>query len=416
MIDITTLKSIRAELDDYVEEFADCIKTAPSRRHFRTVIDGQLSNLPRKNLERIALAAGTAPRTMQEFFSEHRWDESKVRTRLQHLVQRRHGDDHAIAVIDDTGLPKKGTKTPAVQRQYCGQTGKVDNCVVTVHLGFATKRFHTLLDAEPFLPEHTWHADRDRCRAAGIPDEVAHRTKWKIGLELLSRAQANGVHFRWCVADEAYGGTSEFREGLTARGLSWVLEVPSTMLGWTTPPRFVTPKRTARTGPSPTRARLSPSSKPPCRVDSLDDESGELYRVKETTTGPQVWDARVMRFTPQAGTDRAGPEGWLIVAVHAVNGQRKFFLSNAPADAAPEEMLEVAFGRWHIERCFRDAKQEVGMGHFEVRTWRSLNRHLIMSLVSLFFLAEQTARLRGEKGWQPTLERVASARGRRSAA
>ena len=187
--------------------------TAPSRRHFRTIIDGQLSNLPRKNLERIALAAGTAPRTMQEFMSEYRWDESKVRTRLQQLVQRQHGDDHAIAVIDDTGLPKKGTKTPAVQRQYCGQTGKLDNCVVTVHLGFATKRFHTLLDAEPFLPEHTWHADRDRCRAAGIPDDVEHRTKWKIGLELLSRAQANGVHFRWCVADEAYGGTSEFRDG-----------------------------------------------------------------------------------------------------------------------------------------------------------------------------------------------------------
>ena len=155
MIEIQDLKQIRIHLDRFLEEFGDCIKTAPSRCHLRTYIGGQISDLPRKSVEPIALEAGIAPRSLQEFLGIHRWDEEAVRYRVQKLVNRDHADENAIAVVDETGFAKKGDKTPGVQRQYCGATGKIDNCVVTVHLGYIAGEFHALIDSDLFLPEES---------------------------------------------------------------------------------------------------------------------------------------------------------------------------------------------------------------------------------------------------------------------
>ena len=127
------LKKIRQNLDTFVEEFDDCIKTAPSRRHLRTYVSGQVSDLERKSIEPIALAAGVAPRTLQEFMEIHRWSEKQVASRLREIIMRDHADENAIAVIDETGYPKKGDQTACVQRQYCGATGKRDNCVISVN-------------------------------------------------------------------------------------------------------------------------------------------------------------------------------------------------------------------------------------------------------------------------------------------
>ena len=148
-------------------------------------VRGQLSDLPRKSVEPIALAEGVAPRTLQEFLSLLDWDEPLMVDRTQHLVARDHASPHAVGVLDETACPKKGHKTPGVQRQYCGATGKVDNCVVSVHLGYAADDFHCLLDNELFLPRD-WSNDRERCRPAGIPDTLVYRPKWQIGLECWS--------------------------------------------------------------------------------------------------------------------------------------------------------------------------------------------------------------------------------------
>ena len=126
----------------------------------------------------MALEAGVAPRTLQEFLGLHQWDHEKMRRRVQQIVARDHADENAIALIDETSFAKKGNKTVGVQRQWCGSTGKTDNCVVSVHLGYATGNFHALLDGDLYLPE-SWHADRQRCREAGIPDEVVYRPKSK---------------------------------------------------------------------------------------------------------------------------------------------------------------------------------------------------------------------------------------------
>jgi len=133
----------------------------------------------------------------------------KLKPKLIRLVAREDAGPNAVGIIDETSDVKQGKKTPGVKRQWCGTRGKKENCIVTVHLAYATGDFHCLLDGDLFLPED-WSEDRNRCRAAGIPDDVVYRSKWQIALELYDRARGNGVVFDWLTFDEWYGGKPEF--------------------------------------------------------------------------------------------------------------------------------------------------------------------------------------------------------------
>ena len=199
-MDTLTLESLRRRLSYFLRRFYVGIPTVGSRQHFRTYVHGQLSALERKTVTPMAQAAGVPVRSLQEFLEIHRWNADQVRTRLQEVIMQDHADAHAIGLIDETSYAKKGDRTVGVQRQYCGATGKKDNCVVTVHLGYAAGDFHALIDSDLFLPEASWSADRDRCRQAGIPDEVGYRPKWQIALDLLARSWETGVRFRYLCA------------------------------------------------------------------------------------------------------------------------------------------------------------------------------------------------------------------------
>jgi SRSO17 transposase len=390
------MKEVRRNLTKFLLEFRWCVNTKCNRAHVRTYVEGQISDLPRKSVEPIALAAGVAPRTLQEFLSLHQWDEQSVCRRVQRLVMRDHADPNAIAVIDETSFAKKGNKTAGVQRQYCGSTGKKDNCVITVHLGYVAGDFHALVDGDLYLPEQTWDADRERCRAAGIPDEVRYRPKWQIALDLLDHTMAHGVRFKFLVADEAYGRCEAFRQGVDERGLIYVVEVNCNQYGWTPHARAKDPSAQAR------------------RVDHLWRRGGPawtLFHIKNTDKGPVVWEARATRFIPPEHK-QPGRECWLIVARNVLDGEVKYFLSNAPADTPIERLLHVAFSRWHIERIFEDGKGEIGMDHFEVRRYRSILRHLVLSMVSFLFLMQETRRLQKK----PLMDHLPGPRGRRSAA
>ena len=147
-----------------------------------------MSDLGEKSCEPIAVAAGIPPRNLQEFLSTYKWEEDRTRNRLQNIVIRDHSGRNSVGIIDETSDVKQGDKTPGVKRQWCGTVGKTENCIVTVHLAYATGDFHCLLDGDLFLPED-WSDDRARCRAAGIPDDVVYRQKWKIALELFDRVR-----------------------------------------------------------------------------------------------------------------------------------------------------------------------------------------------------------------------------------
>lgn len=387
----------RSDLRRFLRRFDRCFVNSRTRTHLLTYVAGQLGPMERKSIEPIALDAEVAPRTLQEFLGLLRWDEDLMRRRVCEIVQRDHGHEEAIAVVDETTVVKKGAMTAGVQRQYCGSRGKVDNCVATVHLGFVGGEFATLLDGDLYLPE-TWAEDEERRGKARVPSEVVYRPKWQIALDLLTRTLDTGVRFRWLTADEGYGRVTAFREAVGALGLTYVVEVPSTTMGWTSPPRLEPLPRASEPDDMP-KNRVRPGERKARKVSALWERGGpswKTYRVKETDKGPAVWEVRETVFHPQH-EDLPGTRQRLLVAQDVMTGEVKYFLTNAPDSVPVKVLLTVAFSRWNIERNFEDAKGEVGLDHFEVRQYRAILRHLTISNVSLLFLAEQTKRLRGEK-------------------
>jgi SRSO17 transposase len=378
--------SLGPALADYLAEFDDCFGRCEPSQHLNHYVRGQLSNLPRKSVEPIALLNNLAPRTLQEFLSSDVWDHAKLRDHVQQIVARDHADLQAIGVIDDSGHPKKGNKTAGVQWQYCGRSGKTDNCVVTVHLSYSSfdTTFRTMLDSDLFLPE-SWDQDRRRCQQAGIPDSVVYRPKYDIALEQLDRARANGIQFGWINADIWYSQKPKFLAGLEERQCRYVVEIPRNLQGWLYDPG-ANPRHPARSV-----EELCQNAKP------MKKQEWVPFHIKDTNKGPMVWKAKAAPFWLQRGDQVLGPY-WLITAYDPLHPEEeKLFLSNASQDTRLETILHVAFARWPVERCLEDKKSELGLSHFEVRKYQALIRHLLITLVSHLFLARQTQRLRGEK-------------------
>jgi SRSO17 transposase len=403
-MDAEQIQRLEPQLVDFLDRFGNCFARRDTRAHFPVYVRGQLSELPRKSVEPMALAAGTPVRTLQEFLTQLSWDEDRMRRRVASIVAEEHADKESIGVIDETGWVKKGDETPGVQRQYCGSVGKQENSIITVHLGYTAGDFHCLLDGDLFLPE-SWHADRARCRRAGIPEEVVYRPKTEIALELYDRARAHGVHFQWLTFDEWYGGKPPFLRALAARGQKFVGEIPKSFTAWIKPPRVTKrPVHRQQRGRARQLPRLVAGGPKAQTVEHLAQSHAALaaqpwrtWRIKDTQKGPLVW--HVKHALVYVKDDQGLPEGpyHLLVCYHPFTGEIKYFLSNAPVGTPVQKLLRVAFGRWRIERCFEDGKGEVGLDHWEGRRWLGLKRHLILSTVSYLFLTKACKRLRGEK-------------------
>ncbi len=406
-MDAQTILRIRPSLSQFLHQFDGCMGRVTNQDHLGTYVCGQLSDLQRKSIEPMADAAGQPPRTLQEFLSLLRWDESAVRDLLQRRVGQRHADPHSVGIIDETSFPKQGRHTACVQRQHCGARGKTDNCVVSVHLGYAADDFHTLLDGELYLPEKTWHQDRARCRTVGIADEVVYQPKWQIALGQVQRALGNGVRFGWLTFDEGYGSKPPFLRAVDGLGQNYVAEIPVTLVGWTQPPEVLYRRHARDQKPGRPRKlpRLKVKNTPFCEVRNLLTYSPILrqvpwvkYRVKDGQKGPMVWEAKCIPFWIKDENGLPSRPHRLLMARSVLNPKEgKFFLSNAPAAVSVETLLRVAFSRWRIERMFEDSKDELGIDHFEVRKYLSIQRHLILTCVSHLFLAEFLLNHRGKK-------------------
>lgn len=402
-MDAKQIRSLRPKLKSLLKQFDDCFSRRETRGHLSVYVEGQLSDLPRKNCEPIADAANMPPRTLQQFLSLLEWDHGLMKTKLQQLVASEHSGPHSIGIIDETGCPKKGEKTPGVQRQWCGATGKKDNCVVTVHLGYARDDFHCLLDSELFLPE-SWSNDRPRCQAADIPDDMVHRPKTAIALELYDRARSNGVVFEWLTFDEGYGKSVAFLTALRERKQPFVAEVPVTFRGWIRPPRVVA-RRRSRVGRPRTKARVAAGSRPFLTVrehlessPELRDQAWHRFRVKDGEKGPMVWEAKHVWFYPNGPDDVPLAPLHLIVARSVFEPEKiKFFVADAPRDTPLTVLLHVAFSRWRVERSFEDQKTELGFDHFEGRSYIGLMRHQTITALTHLFLSRVQQQWRGKK-------------------
>ena len=357
----------------YLKRYRECFLQKRTATHFDNYCRGLLSDLPRKSVEPIALACGTAVRTLQEFLVTADWGHETARETFRRRVAEvldELPDDPlgTVGVIDETSCAKKGDRTPGVRRQYLGGLGKIDNGIVTVHVGVARGTFQALLDADLFLPE-VWDQDRPRCREAGIPDEVRYR-KWPIADDPLVRLDERGVRFDGRVFDEGYGSKVPFLSALSRVGQNFVGEVPVSF--------------SVRTG----------GRNEPRRADAVlsanDAKRGRPFRVSRRTVAAARWRATSVPV-------EAGGCAWaLIAAINEATAEVKYFVTNATS-APLSRVLAVAFRRATIEHSFRVAKSEAGLAHYEGRQWVGLVRHLVLSLVVLGFVSIHTDRLRGEK-------------------
>lgn len=388
------MAALEPGLRQYLAAFRVCFRKEVTFDYLGIYTLGLLSDCPRKSVEPIALAAEVPVRTLQEFLSSFRWDHGRAEALLRRQVADRPGGP-GLGIIDASGHAKQGDKTPGVQRQWCGETGKIDNCVVGQHLLYTdndpANPFGCIIASDVFLPE-AWANDRARCREAGIPDALAYRPKWQIAIDQVRAAIGDGVRFSHLIFDEDYGSTPGFWRELDGLGQVGIGEVRANFDCWATPPAYHSP-----------RAEHAPRE-----VQNLYRHSPAFYRqdwqevtIKQTTRGSCRWRYKAARVqitdTSQDHNVPSDRRYWLIVAESPETGEIKYFLSNAPASAAVPELLRVAFARWHIEKWFERAKQETGFGAFEVRTYDGLIRHWLCSRLAMYFLAASTQCLREKK-------------------
>jgi SRSO17 transposase len=372
---------------DYLQQFLFCCDYTQTFDLLGVYCRGLLSDLDRKTCEPIALRAGVAVRTLQEFLRDYGWSFARARTILQQHVAAQlaalPGDDlGTVGAADETGTLKKGRCTPGVQRQHCGEVGKIDNCIVTVHVGVSRGRYQTLIDADLFLPQ-SWDSDRQRCRQACIPDDVVYRPKWPIALEQIDRARDNGLAFDWFTFDEGYGDKPGFLQGLQNRQLRYVGEVPRSFRCFGSRPR-----------PRQKRSRADELVR---HSAAFHGQAWQQFSLPRQTLGDQQWQAKAARVWLARPEAEEAATHWLIWARNVRTGEEKYFVSNAPATTPLAVLLRVAFRRWPVEHGFRVSKSEIGLRHFEGRSYIALMRHLVLCLITLTFVADHAERLRGEK-------------------
>ena len=294
---------------------------------------------------------------LQHFITHSSWTVRPFWQRLRELIPVRHG----ILAIDDTGLPKQGTASVGVQRQYCGALGKIANCQIAVSTALLADGLAWLTSMELYLPQ-TWMEDDDRRARAQIPRQLAFREKWRIAVAHLRTVLAAGFTLEAVVADAAYGEIAQFRAALERLGVAYVVAVPY----------FVG----ARLGSELPRESLA------ALANSLAPAAWHRIRWGRGTKGPlEARFAAVRVHIPKSRSER-----WLLCQESLVDGERQYYFSNLPPTTRLTTLVRIARSRWAIEVQYRDLKSELGLDHFEGRSYPGWNHHAVLAALTFTFL------------------------------
>jgi len=338
------------------------------RRRALAYLQGILSDTARKNGWQLAEHAGEArPDGMQRLLGSSVWDTDGVRDEMRSYVLEQLGQESAILVIDESGFPKRGNKSAGVGRQYCGSTRQVENCQVGVFLAYVTPRGHTLIDRELYLPLD-WCEDRDRCRAAHIPEAVRFQTKPELALQMLKRINEAGYCIAWVVADTVYGGNLDLRTWLEAHGYHYVLAVACNE-----PVGILTPDGGRR------RVEVSEVA-----ALVLHEHDWQRLSMSEGTKGPRLFDWACVAILHCWEDD--GQHFLLIRRTIADPQEKCYYFVFAPQGTTLQEMVQAIGARWHIEENFEQAK-DMGLDHYEVRSFRGWYRHVTLVMLAAAYLA-----------------------------
>jgi SRSO17 transposase len=396
------LRALKPELDRFLDRYAPLFGRDENQAHARRFVQGLLHKGERRNTENIAEAlAGGPVRSLQAFVTTGAWHDQTLLAQLRRDVLAVLADADAVWNSDETGFPKKGTKSVGVKRQYSGTLGRTDNCQIGVFANYCSSKGHTFMDRRLFLPEE-WANDADRRAEAGVPEDVVFRTKPALALEMVAQAVADGIPFRWVGGDSVYGDNPTFVQGVRALGKWYVLDIACDTQVWTEQPQVIP----AADRPRPRRGR--PPTTPLVvgerrRVDeiaaALPATAWRRVVVGEGSQGPRMYEyAEIAVWWCE--DELPGPAERLLVrrplGQLAAMKEWKYHRSNASAAVSLDQVAQVRGTRWTIEEDIQCGKGECGLDEYETRGWLGWHHHTALSLLALAFLVLQKQRL-GEK-------------------
>jgi SRSO17 transposase len=401
-LDLAVLERLR----DYAALFAEDFPQAKPARWAGVYLQGLLLDGERKSIEplsgRVTLPDGLTSKdpeqALQQFVNQSPWDEHQVLRRYRAHLARTFASPDGIFLFDDVSFPKQGQHSVGVQRQYCGALGKKANCQVAVSVHYVSPQGHYPLDLRLYLPDR-WLTDKDRLDKAGVPEaERRPLTKPQIALELLDRVRAEGLPGGVVVADAGYGVAGDFRAGLAARGLTYVVGVTGDFVVFTEQPAWVQPVPSGRGRPA-TRPHLAPGSSPPVALSEL----AQRVRRRQVTwrkgtqgklSGRFAW----LRVWPghgwQTGDCAGAAAVWLLIEEQA-DGKLKYAFSNLPPGTSCQKAVRLWKSRWPVEQGYQQLKEELGLDHFEGRSWRGFHHHACLALLAYGFLLLERQRTQG---------------------
>jgi SRSO17 transposase len=398
------------ELERWLAPFLERLRRKAQRRWAPFYLKGLILPGERKSIE--PMAARVAPADTQQlhhFVSTSPWVTAPLEEELVRAADRLVGGPDAVLVADDTALVKQGRHSVGVKRQYCGQLGKTANCQALVSLTLARAEVPVCVGLRLFLPGD-WCADAGRRAAAGVPEAVGYRPKWQIALDEIDRVLAAGARFGCVLADSEYGKAAEFRHGLSERGLSWAVGILPTQKVYPADVTLASPERKATGRP---RKHPVPSAVSVGAAELIEGRPAAFRAIawRTGTKGLLRAEFAALRVRVADGPVAAraqhlpGAEAWL-VGEHRANGERKYYLANHPADTPLEVLATLIKARWVCEQMHQQMKDELGLDHFEGRSWRGLHHHALLCQLAFAFL--QHLRLGGKKRPDPTRARTAT--------
>jgi SRSO17 transposase len=396
-MDVKALRQLKPELNLFLERYAPLFGREEAQEHANRFVQGLLLGGDRRSVENIAEAiAGCVVRSLQKFIAQAPWSDDPVLEELQQHVTEVLGEPDAALNVDETGFPKKGTKSVGVKRQYAGCLGRTDNCQIAVCVNYRSAAGHTLIDRRLFLPEE-WAADQDRRQEAGVPEAVVFRTKPELALEMVQQAVGRGLPFRWVTADSVYGASPAFVQGVRGLGKWYVVDSSADARVWVREPEVIPAGTKGPRGRATTQPRVATK---PQRVDEvaahLPAKAWKRVVVAEGSQGPRIYDyAFLWVWFSEEGLP-SGPERLLVRRSLGQQAELKYHRSNAPAEVPLATLAQVRGSHWSVEQSFEAAKGECGLDEYETRGWVGWHHHTALSLLALWFLALQKQRL-GEK-------------------
>ncbi|AWM36740.1 Transposase DDE domain protein [Gemmata obscuriglobus] len=398
-------------LREYAALFADEFPQAKPAAWAGVYLQGLLLDGERKSIEplshRVRLPEGLTSKdpeqALQQFVNQSPWDDKAVLRRYRAHLAPTFASPEGIFLFDDVSFPKQGTHSVGVQRQYCGALGKKANCQVAVSAHYVGPKGHYPLDVRLYLPD-AWLKDGKRLNKVGIPkDQRRSVTKPEIALELLDRVRAEGLPGRFVVADAGYGVSGPFRAGLEQRGLTYIVGVNGDFVVFTEQPTWDRPTA-GPSGPGRprTRPQLAPNSPRPVTLSELAART-RRHRVgwREGTKGTLSEHFAWVRVWPAHGwkTGECADEKplWVLVEKQGEDGPLKFAFSNRPAGTSRIAAVRLWKSRWPVEQGYQQLKEELGLDHFEGRSWRGFHHHAAMTLLAYGFLLLERDRLGAER-------------------